>query len=1075
MPEESINFDNAKIYVKTAISELVENVQNEPISSLSSLIIGSSLKSLAEYIYSKSDKESKILRFVCKFFGANTDNIIVADILDELKNETKFSNIKQQVKQILEDFNIDNFETKYGLTKEEAWQVFILIEKIVVDAELIDSFKKINVFSSQITSTRMELQEFGDDILRTIEGTLFILSKKIDKLPSELRKIVVEEMEKKPRPTLSHDKKIRENNANNKINPIKIFISYSNKDKVVVYEIEKNLQKFDGEFWVDHNVKDNGTPLELEINSELKDTTHFFLIWSKHSAASKWVEYETNIILSEPYASKVKYIPLLLDDTPLPHGFTLNLHDKVSVKKNESKIIEITNKINPIFETNIDKFKNRVVTDYEKYPEKKEDFQAYSPVIKNFRKFDGKRFYVPSKCEYFGQKNTDENSFEEILNIIKKNKDIFIPIAADYGSGKSALCHHILYELCRNPTVYTNKIPVFIPLGSLGNDDDNFVSTLYKFIIKEYAEFNINIVEFVEYVFNGRFLFILDALDEMSNTLDPDVIRRHLRDSELLSKQNNTVIITCRRTYLVNGIDENLIEHHHLMRILDFEKKDIDEFLLNKIKDGIERDKIKKISYRMLEYSKKPLFLNVICENPEEFEKIDTVNQATILKILTDGWIQQDLDKNETLHDRKKKISKDRQEISEILAVEETKLNEPISLDHIQNSVKKMKLKESKFDLQQYYKDAVTSTFLSSEIGNTFHFILKPIREYFVACGILQDIKHKEFVKTLHDIKVTTPEIYQFIISLIETKWNIKPDQIEQIQKLDLKEEKELNKKNVSYNNDSYKILETLKKSREEKEEFLVENSDDSYNIIQILKQAQQNKDKSFVGILIRILVDTKNLPSKFDLSKLTISNKQYSLVMNLEGAEMIEADLTGATLDSANLTRSILKGAKMARASIKESNLTGATLMGAKMARANLSESDLTRINLDDANLTNVNLIGATLDSANLTRSILKGAKMTRANLVDADLTGAKMARANLVDADLTGAKMTRANLTNVDLTGANLTGADLTETKLNDAKLIRTDLRKCILKNTNFLGAYVTGVNLTNVDLTGAKELHY
>jgi uncharacterized protein YjbI with pentapeptide repeats len=100
--------------------------------------------------------------------------------------------------------------------------------------------------------------------------------------------------------------------------------------------------------------------------------------------------------------------------------------------------------------------------------------------------------------------------------------------------------------------------------------------------------------------------------------------------------------------------------------------------------------------------------------------------------------------------------------------------------------------------------------------------------------------------------------------------------------------------------------------------------------------------------------------------------------------------------------------------------NLTGATLDG-----ANLYGANLTRATLDGANLYGANLYGATLDGANLTRATLDGANLTRANLTRANLTRATLDGANLYGANLDGANLTRANLTRANLTRANLDGA--------------------------------------------------
>ena len=130
----------------------------------------------------------------------------------------------------------------------------------------------------------------------------------------------------------------------------------------------------------------------------------------------------------------------------------------------------------------------------------------------------------------------------------------------------------------------------------------------------------------------------------------------------------------------------------------------------------------------------------------------------------------------------------------------------------------------------------------------------------------------------------------------------------------------------------------------------------------------------------------------------------------NLSGADLRDADLSGATLRCANLSG----------ADLRDADLSGATLRCANLRGANLS----------DANLSGANLSGADLSGANLRGANLSGADLRGANLSGADLSGANLSGANLSDADLRGATLRCANLRGANLSGANLSdaiGADL------------------------------------------------
>jgi hypothetical protein len=78
---------------------------------------------------------------------------------------------------------------------------------------------------------------------------------------------------------------------------------------------------------------------------------------------------------------------------------------------------------------------------------------------------------------------------------------------------------------------------------------------------------------------------------------------------------------------------------------------------------------------------------------------------------------------------------------------------------------------------------------------------------------------------------------------------------------------------------------------------------------------------------------------------------------------------------------------------------------------RADLMDADLSGCTLDGADLAGVDLTGAILAGANL-----EGTDCSDAILRNADLTGAKLGRVNLVRADLTGARLPEGALADAD-----------------------------------------------------------
>ena len=100
----------------------------------------------------------------------------------------------------------------------------------------------------------------------------------------------------------------------------------------------------------------------------------------------------------------------------------------------------------------------------------------------------------------------------------------------------------------------------------------------------------------------------------------------------------------------------------------------------------------------------------------------------------------------------------------------------------------------------------------------------------------------------------------------------------------------------------------------------------------------------------------------------------------------------------------------------------------------ADLHNKNLSGLSLECADLSSADLCGVDLYSVNLKSANLRGADLYRANLY-----GANLESANLCGANLKGAILRCANLYGADLSGANLCGADLSEANLSESDKFR------------------------------------
>jgi len=162
--------------------------------------------------------------------------------------------------------------------------------------------------------------------------------------------------------------------------------------------------------------------------------------------------------------------------------------------------------------------------------------------------------------------------------------------------------------------------------------------------------------------------------------------------------------------------------------------------------------------------------------------------------------------------------------------------------------------------------------------------------------------------------------------------------------------------------------------------------------------------------------------------------------IINLEGANLLGADLSNAELRNTNLSGADLKQANLQATMLNDSNLRKADLSGANLFGTSMYRALLYFVKFNDANLSQTNLIlahlhGAELNNANLQNTYMESVDLSDAKLTHADLSSANLKHARMEGADLSEAKLIHTNLSKGDLSKVNLSRADLTDADLTGA----------------------------------------
>jgi uncharacterized protein YjbI with pentapeptide repeats len=116
-------------------------------------------------------------------------------------------------------------------------------------------------------------------------------------------------------------------------------------------------------------------------------------------------------------------------------------------------------------------------------------------------------------------------------------------------------------------------------------------------------------------------------------------------------------------------------------------------------------------------------------------------------------------------------------------------------------------------------------------------------------------------------------------------------------------------------------------------------------------------------------------------------------------------------------------------RCLLESHDFSGADLTGAVLRDASLTRSILSEAQLQGVDGRNARFVAADLRGADLSKAVLLSADLTRANLAGAKLAGADLRRARFFSADLRGADLTQAQLEGADFLYATLEGARWTD----------------------------------------------
>lgn len=539
-----------------------------------------------------------------------------------------------------------------------------------------------------------------------------------------------------------------------------------------------------------------------------------------------------------------------------------------------------------------------------------------------------------------------------------------LTLLGDVGTGKSfvsrVIAERFAAAFLKNPL--TEPLPILIDLR---NADREF--SLEGLILTHLSRSGLDRVSFASFEYalsNGQLVVIFDGFDEMAARVSRNVTHRNFHELARCVRGRAKVLLTCRTHYFKSRAEEeevilgaaadratestralywDLIARRgfRIAYLHSFTERQVEEYVSRTRPETAKTDLVKiRNTYNLLELSQRPMLLDMIVKSLDRLTSSD-IDAAMLYRVFTDTWVHRDMWRNVLPPDLKLKFLVS---LAYSLWVEDAaRMHHTRLTQYVHQEL--AQLLERPEDLVEIDHEIRTASFLTRDEIGAYGFAHKSYGEYFLAVYIAERLSSGS-LECLSGNRLT-PETVGFLVSLLDAQCDDKLVQ-----------------------------LLTVEYVR-----HLTENA----LAVLYARRARETPDGRV------------RLPRRLKLRGARLD--QFVLA----NAELIEADMVGATVTEVNFVRADLRKARLRDGIFDDSDFASADLRGVKAVRASFS-----------------------------------GCNFAVANLADGDFTDANFSRAFLLDAARDGALMT----------GASYAGAVLgNNEEVNDAFMAAIDpLRKLL-----------------------------
>nr|WP_279282987.1 NACHT domain-containing protein [Clostridium senegalense] len=321
------------------------------------------------------------------------------------------------------------------------------------------------------------------------------------------------------------------------------------------------------------------------------------------------------------------------------------------------------------------------------------------------------------------------------------------------GGGKTYLLHMLMLEIIENPQISIGKIPIYLKAKEWYRGYENIVEAIRKEL--EYYSLNIKDEQIIEDLKAGKYILLIDGLDEVIN--DKDLL---IREIHRISQFKRTkIIMTCRQQNYHNEFYKIFTEYN----LKALSEAQIQEYIESVFGENVHYGYINKLKKQLKDLIENPLFLYMTAHIMKEItNKVIPKNKSELYEMFIYYIMQERVLKDGTYQEMAFEF-----DIKEEILMEFAYLN----FREKNNSIKFRDIVTSRIEGQEnlnLIKKEILQTGVLLEERDRIEFFHPSIEEYFVALKLsrLNEDEVLNFVE-INYLNENYYEVFKFTSGLL--------------------------------------------------------------------------------------------------------------------------------------------------------------------------------------------------------------------------------------------------------------------------------------------------------------------